>query len=404
MLAEESMVPQSWFETHKLSSCGMHRPSVPAVLLSCTLFADKSGSRVSIALLKLLEDLDNVGNYAWGAAALAYLYRHLGSATRVKVSQIAGYLTLLEGWVYDHFKLGLATPNAKYMDYVQPRVCRWIQKHETVANVDKLGAIRRTLDRLHPSEVTWDLYVNFRENGVVQAMAFYSGTIKYMDVVEPYHPERILRQFGHVQSIPDPPYRPLEAHRGPSANKYSVKYGFQQDNWERWRNHLLAPEVRGDKAEFEFLATPDYLPWFLKVSHPVITNPSIEDHDMVATTIADNELLERNRRALDAALRWMDLPPELCTIESARTMASDIVNFLSGRSIGPTTTSTTPATTTGTTATSGPTEAGPRQSQHGSTSTHSTPATAQPATVDARPPKRMLGKEYQRKNLKKPKQ
>ncbi|KAK9111491.1 hypothetical protein Scep_019010 [Stephania cephalantha] len=91
-------------------------------LLSCTLFADKSGSRVSIALLKLLEDLDDVGNYAWGAAALAYLYRHLGSATRVQVSQIAGYLTLLEGWVYDHIKLGLATPNAKYLDYVQPRV------------------------------------------------------------------------------------------------------------------------------------------------------------------------------------------------------------------------------------------------------------------------------------------
>ncbi|KAK9139649.1 hypothetical protein Scep_009330 [Stephania cephalantha] len=269
----------------------------------------------------------------------------------------------LQGWVYDHFKLGLATPNAKYMDYVQPRVSIWIQKHETVANVDKVGAIRRTLDRLRPSEVTWDPYVNFRENGVVHAMAFYNGTIKYMDVVEPYHPERILRQFGYVQSIPDPPYRPLEAHRCPSANKYSVKYGFQQDNWERWRNHLLAPEVRGEKAEFEFLATPDYLPWFLKVSHPLISNPSFEDHDMVATTIADNELLERNRRALDAALRWMDLPPEVCTIESARTMASDIVNFLSGRSIGPTPTSTTPATATGTTATSGPTKARPRRSQ-----------------------------------------
>ncbi|KAK9118322.1 hypothetical protein Scep_016415 [Stephania cephalantha] len=287
------------------------------------------------------------------------------------------------------------------MDYVQPRVCRWIQKHETVANVDKLGAIRRTLDRLRPSEVTWDPYVNVRENGVVQAMAFYSGTIKYMDVVEPYHPERILRQFGHVQSIPDPPYRPLEAHRGPSRNKSPSSMGSKARQLGAMEEPFVGFEVRGDKAEFEFLATPDYLPWFLKVSHPVITNPSIEDHDMVATTIANNELLERNRRALDAALRWMDLPPELSTIESARTMASDIVNFLSGRSIGPTTTSTTPATTT---ATSGPTEAGPRQSHHGSTSTHSTPATALPATVDARPPKRMLGKEYQRKNLKKPKQ
>ncbi|KAK9132824.1 hypothetical protein Scep_012352 [Stephania cephalantha] len=127
---------------------------------------------------------------------------------------------------------------------------------------------------------------------------------------------------------------------------------------------------------------------------------------MVATTIADNELLERNRRALDATLRWMNLPPELCTLESARKMASDIVNFLSGRSFGPTTTTTTPTptTATGTTDTSAPTEAGPRQSQHDSTSTHSTPTNAPPARVDARPPKRMHDKEYQRKNLKKQKQ
>ncbi|KAK9112889.1 hypothetical protein Scep_020408 [Stephania cephalantha] len=231
-----------------------------------------------------------------------------------------------------------------------------------------------------------------------------------MDVVEPYHPERILRQFSHVQSISDPPYRPLEAHRDPSALKYSVKYGFQQDNWERWRNHLLAPEVHGEKAQFKFLATLDYLPWFLKVFHPIIANPSHEDEDMVATTIADNDLLERNRRALDAALRWMDSPPELCTFESARKMANDVVSFLLGRSLGPTTTTatTTTAADTTTTATatdtSTLTQAGPRHSQHDSTSTHSTPANAPPPPVDARPPKRMLGKEYTRKNLKKPKQ
>ncbi|KAK9083215.1 hypothetical protein Scep_029686 [Stephania cephalantha] len=176
---------------------------------------------------------------------------------------------------------------------------------------------------------------------------FTKGTIKYMDVVEPYHPSGFSRQLwpraiytrSSVPSIGSTP-RPI------CEQIFGQVWVPTQDNWERWRNHLLAPEVRGDKAEFEFLATPDYLPWFLKVSHPVITNPSHEDEDMVATTIADNELLERNRRALDATLRWMDLPPELCTIESARTMASDIVNFLSGRSIGPTTTSTTPATAT----------------------------------------------------------
>ncbi|KAK9140549.1 hypothetical protein Scep_010230 [Stephania cephalantha] len=145
-------VRKCWLKSRWCPKAGSRNTTYPPVectarayllyLLSCTIFADKSGSRVSIALLKLLEDLADVGNYAWGAAALAYLYRHLGSATRVQVSQISGYLTLLEGWVYEHFKLGLATPNAKYMDYVQPRVCRWVQKHETVMNIDKVGSIR----------------------------------------------------------------------------------------------------------------------------------------------------------------------------------------------------------------------------------------------------------------------
>ncbi|KAK9118730.1 hypothetical protein Scep_016823 [Stephania cephalantha] len=145
-------VRKCWLKSRWCPKAGSRNTNYPPVectarayllyLLSCTLFADKSGSRVSIALLKLLEDLDDVGKYAWGAAALAYLYRHLGSATRVQVSQISGYLTLLEGWVYEHFKLGLATPNAKYMDYVQPRVCRWVQRHETVMNQDKVGSIR----------------------------------------------------------------------------------------------------------------------------------------------------------------------------------------------------------------------------------------------------------------------
>ncbi|KAK9157860.1 hypothetical protein Scep_004434 [Stephania cephalantha] len=68
--------------------------------------------------------------------------------------------------------------------------------------------------------------------------------------------------------------RPLEAVRGLSAQKYSVKYGFQPENRERWWNHLLSPESRGVKTWFEFMATQDYLPWFIRVSHPSIENPA----------------------------------------------------------------------------------------------------------------------------------
>lgn len=43
--------------------------------------------------MKILYEMQE---YVWGVAALAHLYRHLGSATRVEVKQMAGYITLLE--------------------------------------------------------------------------------------------------------------------------------------------------------------------------------------------------------------------------------------------------------------------------------------------------------------------
>ena len=65
-------------------------------LLGCTLFVEKSATRVPIFYLELLMDVGNIRHYAWGAAALAYLYRQPGHATRTDVRQIAGYLTLLQ--------------------------------------------------------------------------------------------------------------------------------------------------------------------------------------------------------------------------------------------------------------------------------------------------------------------
>ncbi|CAN1254358.1 Protein MAIN-LIKE 2 [Linum perenne] len=44
---------------------------------SC-IFADRSGAYAHLFMLPLLEDIDRVGEYAWGAAALSWLYRELG--------------------------------------------------------------------------------------------------------------------------------------------------------------------------------------------------------------------------------------------------------------------------------------------------------------------------------------
>ncbi|KAJ1431526.1 Aminotransferase-like, plant mobile domain [Sesbania bispinosa] len=46
-------------------------------LVGCTIFTDKSETTVRVTYLELFRDLSSVGNIAWGAAALAYLYEQL---------------------------------------------------------------------------------------------------------------------------------------------------------------------------------------------------------------------------------------------------------------------------------------------------------------------------------------
>ena len=60
-----------------------------------TLFSDLSGLRFSYLWLQFLEDLDEVDNYAWGAAMLAHLYSQLYRASKgiQKPSQGFGHLS-----------------------------------------------------------------------------------------------------------------------------------------------------------------------------------------------------------------------------------------------------------------------------------------------------------------------
>ena len=67
-------------------------------LIGSTIFATTDGDKVSVKYLPLFEDFDRAGRYAWGAAALACLYRALGNASLKSQSNICGCLTLLQVW------------------------------------------------------------------------------------------------------------------------------------------------------------------------------------------------------------------------------------------------------------------------------------------------------------------
>ncbi|KAM3326454.1 hypothetical protein P3S67_001580 [Capsicum chacoense] len=65
------------------------------------LAIDTSGNKVKLMYLHLLTDLSKVGQYAWGAATLAILYRYLCRASQKRIRVIGDFLSLLQVWIYE---------------------------------------------------------------------------------------------------------------------------------------------------------------------------------------------------------------------------------------------------------------------------------------------------------------
>lgn len=72
-------------------------------LIGGFLFADKSSTFVHLMFLPLLNDFEEAGQYSWGSACLAWLYRELCRASQIDTLEIAGPLILLQVWAWDRF-------------------------------------------------------------------------------------------------------------------------------------------------------------------------------------------------------------------------------------------------------------------------------------------------------------
>ena len=75
-----------------------------AWLLRCLgglVFTTNKSNMVHLMFLPLLEDFNVVGQYSWGSACLAWLYRELCRATRPNARGLGGYLQLLQIWAWE---------------------------------------------------------------------------------------------------------------------------------------------------------------------------------------------------------------------------------------------------------------------------------------------------------------
>ncbi|XP_057248236.1 protein MAINTENANCE OF MERISTEMS-like [Beta vulgaris subsp. vulgaris] len=239
-------------------------------LLGSTIFIDKTVDRTSTLLFPLVRDLVSVKSYSWASAALAYLYRELGKATRAETKQLAGSSTLLEVWIYEHFPMFRPMTNSNYLPGEHPRAMKWDAQTPTPILLSTLQQHRWRLDDMTAQEVIWVPYgINVVHN---LPLSLYHGCIRYASIIEPYMPDRVLRQFGYVQTRPMSPITPNKENK--PTHFYAIEYPeSMMCFWDDPSSHCLSMHRLGEDASNPWDCSSDYMQWFLQCSHPKLQNP-----------------------------------------------------------------------------------------------------------------------------------
>ncbi|KAK4383673.1 protein MAIN-LIKE 2 [Sesamum angolense] len=148
--------------------------AVALLLLGGTMCPDSSGNLVSLLYLAKLEDIVTARNYSWGSAVLVFLYRELCNASEKGKAAIGGTLQL-------------------------------VQPYDMESNI-----IMAYAGDFNPQ--LWRS---------ICPLIFYA-------TVEMHHPERVLRQFGMRQNIPDQPdTRDMSQHKINRSNRMGTDWVLQ---------------------------------------------------------------------------------------------------------------------------------------------------------------------------------
>ncbi|GAB2300208.1 hypothetical protein Dimus_038608 [Dionaea muscipula] len=108
----------------------------------------------------------------------------------------------------------------------------------------------------------------------------FTGIIHCRHIIEPYMPNRVMRQFDYVQTIPYDVFMPREVYRGVDSACYRCVHDPMWRLWDSWPDHMMRPGDRGSRhARYRTEASSQYLPWFQRLTHPRVSPADNDDDD-----------------------------------------------------------------------------------------------------------------------------
>ncbi|KAL5131068.1 Protein MAIN-LIKE 2 [Glycine soja] len=198
----------------------------------------------------------------WVVAACTYLLHLVGctlfankSSTHASTRQLGGYITLLQCWIYKHFPTVHTSVIHDAYDEGSPRACRWLTGKAHITGI-KGAPYRRRLDALSVTDVCWTPYGEHRRVRAFDLISSYTSQLRWGQIVVYVRPERVLRQFDYLQTVPPPPI--CDSLTGDDID----------DQWLNFPDHLVPS---GELCVVPGQVAANYIEWFFWISHPFIT-------------------------------------------------------------------------------------------------------------------------------------
>jgi Plant mobile domain len=158
----------------------------------------------------------------------------------------------VQTWIYEHFPaVGASVLRDDYQENY-PRARRWV-----TGLTNQASHYRSKLDDLTVGDVCWMPYQEHRAARAFEQISLFSGYLRWGTLRHRHMPERVLRQYGYVQTIP----------RHPADIRATQIDAF----WLHFEEHLAQT---GDVAGHPSQCGLGYIEWYYTISHPYVIPPA----------------------------------------------------------------------------------------------------------------------------------
>ncbi|KAL0375676.1 UNVERIFIED_CONTAM: protein MAINTENANCE OF MERISTEMS [Sesamum calycinum] len=197
----------------------------------------------------------------WGSAVLAFLYRELCNASEKGKAAIGGALQLVQIWAWSRIIPlcpGLGAPRV-HMGPHQIDNNRVLQEHHMV----QYGTVS-TLSPGQCEQLSGDFNPQLWRS--ICPLIFYA-------IVEMHHPERVLRQFGMMQNIPDQPdTRDMSLHKITRSNRTGTDWVLQHilyiTRWQRRYDTVIQRQPISNRRDTD----RGYWEWYNNITRHFVSS------------------------------------------------------------------------------------------------------------------------------------